>query len=155
MNYPYTKTINPDKLTVEILAAALPLVSISALGTSVNILMSRSLEWNEEAALADLVTNHTTTDMATYIKGVILRAASFGQGVMAEYGASNVLAGLTLAQIQSIMAKTSKVQAALQSGSLYVALAEIALIERDEVMTEERITVFRNKIQDYLGIPRT
>jgi len=81
---------------------------------------------------------------------------SFGQQIMAEYGAKNVLRGLSVAQVQSIMALTSDIQSALLSGSLYVALDEISQIIPDGILiTQTDMDDFRHKIQDYLGIPRT
>lgn len=90
------------------------------------------------------------------IKAKILGAMEFGKNIMAEYGASNVLAGLSLSQVQQVMTSTAKIQSALLSGSLYVALDEISKLELDDVIiTDARVTAFRNKIQKYLNIPLT
>jgi hypothetical protein len=100
--------------------------------------------------------NNSTPDMHSVVQGKILAAMAFGQNLMASYGATNVLSGYNVEQIQFIMAKTAMVQSALLSGSLYVALDELSKIEIDgTIITGVRITEFRNKIQDYLGIPRT
>jgi hypothetical protein len=88
----------------------------------------------------------------------------FGKNIMAEYGASNVIRGLTVPQIKQIMQVTTGLQAALNSGSLYVALDELAAIQSPitdatdpnvVLINSEIITEFRNKIEDYLQIPRT
>jgi len=93
---------------------------------------------------------------AVYVTGKILNAVSFGRQIMAEYGAQNVLAGFNTTQIQTIMATTGNVQSALLSGSLKVALAELATITPDGVLvTQATLDSFRHKIQDYLGVPRT
>lgn len=86
----------------------------------------------------------------------ILNAMDFGKSVMVAYAVQNVLSQFSLEQIKDIITRTAKVQQALNTGSLYVALDELALIQTDEtVITEAKITEVRNKIQDYLNIPRT
>ena len=103
-----------------------------------------------------LIANHTTTDINTIVVKKILAAMDFGRNLIAEYGASNVLAGLTISQIQSIMTATAAVQSALSTGSLYVAISEINNIVPDgTIITTEKLTEVRNKIEDFLGIPRT
>lgn len=156
--YDYTKTANHDKLCREIEASAsnFPCSHVDLFGDALSIFMTRDLTDDEMAALDTLVANHTTTDSATYIKNKILEAMDFGRNMMAAYGAQNVLAGRSVADIQTIMSSTSKVQAALLTGSLYVALTEIANITPDgTLITQGTLDSFRHQIQDYLGIPRT
>lgn len=108
-------------------------------------------------------TAFTTPDAAAiaaaqlaYVKAKISAARVFGIGLVTTYGASNVLAGLNLAQVQYVMEKTSKIVAALNTGSLYVAIAEINAIEPDgTIIKQASLTQVRNQIEDYLGIPRT
>ena len=91
-----------------------------------------------------------------YVKSRISAARTYGIGIVTTYGAVNVLAGLNTEQVQRVMSITSKVVAALNTGSLYVALAELAMITPDEtIIKTSQITQVRNQIQDYLGIPRT
>lgn len=111
---------------------------------------------NNQSAYNTWYASYTSIPIEEVIKRKILAAMEFGRNLMAEYGSQNVLAGFTLEQIQDIMARTSKVQAALSTGSLYVALVELDAVETDEVVvTTARITECRNKIQAYLGIPLT
>lgn len=153
----YTKTINSDKLKAQILLANLPILHINCSGTNaITIVMNENLTEEQVEVLDDIVTNHTTTDTQTYVRNRILAAMDFGRNIMADYGATNVLAGRTVEQIQTIMSQTGSVQAALLSGSLYVALDELAQIEPDgTLITEDTLTTFRHKIQAYLGIPLT
>jgi hypothetical protein len=113
----------------------------------------------EKAALQAFFNGGTPSpqaDMVGYVKTRVLSAMDFGKNLMAEYGASNIVSGLTLAQVKQVMLVTADVQAALLSGSLYVALDEVANIVPDGVVvTESKITDFRHKIQDYLGMART
>lgn len=91
-----------------------------------------------------------------YVKSRIAAARIFGIGLVTEYGATNVLAGKTTEQVQQIMQITGKVVVALNTGSLYVSLAELAAIVPDDTLiTAAQVTFFRNKIQDYVGVPRT
>jgi hypothetical protein len=84
----------------------------------------------------------------------ILQAMEFGKQIMAEYAAENVLAGLTIPQIQDILLRTAKIQSDLMTGSLYTALVEIDLVQTDDtVITPTKVKEFRNKIQTYLGLP--
>jgi hypothetical protein len=84
----------------------------------------------------------------------ILQAMEFGKQIMAEYAAENVLAGLTIPQIQDILLRTAKIQSDLMTGSLYTALVEIDLVQTDDmVVTPTKVKEFRNKIQVYLGLP--
>jgi len=87
-----------------------------------------------------------------YIATRITAAMAFGQKIMAEYGASNVYTGKTVAEIKLIAAKLSTLQSLLLSGSLYVALDEIDLIEADSLVTNEVKNEFKAKIRKYLGI---
>lgn len=91
-----------------------------------------------------------------YVQSRISAARIFGIGLVTQYGATNVLAGKTTEQVQQIMQITGKVVVALNTGSLYVSIAELDAIEPDGVLiSTSQITFFRNKIQDYLGVPRT
>lgn len=86
----------------------------------------------------------------------IIKAMEFGRKIIADYAATNVLMGYNLTQVKYIMDKTAKVRDSLLLGSLYVALDELSQIETDDVLiTTAKITIFRNKIQSYLGIPLT
>lgn len=158
MTYQYTRAVDSDALKKDILAAGLPLTNIEINGgNAVSVTMSSELTTEQETELDTLVEAAALAgNPAAVVKDVILAAMDFGRNLMAEYGASNILAGLTMEQIKDVMDRTSKVQAALVTGSLYVALDELALVETDEtIITEERRTVFRNKIQAYLGITLT
>lgn len=100
--------------------------------------------------------NYTSPTAQDIIKNKILASMEFGKNLMAEYGASNVLAGFSLEQIKYIIEQTKKVQDALASGSLYVAIDELnALITDETLITVEKVTECRNKIERYLGIPET
>jgi hypothetical protein len=154
--YDYTKTVNFTKIVNEFKTSALPFDHCDCFGDSLSVFMTRDLADGEKTTCDNIVSNHTTTDMAMYIQGKILAAMDFGKNMMSAYGAQNVMAGLTVSQVQTIMEMSAKVQTALLSGSLYVALIEINNITPDgTLITQTTLDNFRHNIQDYLGIART
>lgn len=157
-SYNFSKLITPDLLQQEIIAAGLTTIHhIDTVGTDVWICFTEPLSEGDETLLSTIVDSHSGIySLQITIKNRILAAMEFGRDLMAEYGASNIISGLTMEQIQEIMERTIKVQAALSSGSLYVALTELALVQTDEIIiTPERVTEFRNKIETYLNNPLT
>lgn len=114
---------------------------------------------SEEAwdhVMAQFNTTPTQISMNELVKSRIRAARGFGQDLIYQYGTYNVLSGFTVEQIQSIMSRTLKLVAALTTGSLYVAIEELNALELDDtIITETVVTQYRNKIEDFLGIPRT
>lgn len=157
-HYPYTKSYSLDKLTEEISGAGIPMISMDLLSpTQFVINTAVQLSNSQVGTLNAVVAAHiATSSLQDQIANRILAARNFGIRLIALYGAQNILSGYNLEQIQFIMEKTAKVQAALNTGSLYVAISELNLIEPDGVLiTTEKIKSFRNLIEDYLQIPRT
>lgn len=157
-SYPFYKAYNLEKLNLEIAAANIPMISMDLMSdTHFVVNTAQQLTNSQQAALNQVVAAHiVVTDLVTQVANKILAARSFGTRLIAQYGAQNVLSGYPIEVIQEIMIKTAKVQAALNTGSLYVAIQELNAIEVDGVIvTEAKIKVFRNLIEDYLQIPRT
>lgn len=156
--YNYTKNIKADLLESEIISSGLiDIEYINTVGDEVFIFFNEELSEEQKILLDSVVSLHTESmPLQLIIKNKILESMDFGRNLMAEYGASNVIAELSLEQVQYIIDKTLKLQAALNTGALYVALTELDLLETDDVViTTAKITEFRHKIQDYLGIDRT
>lgn len=110
--------------------------------------------WAETLALYTPAPVHV--DPSDIVKAKIRAARVFGQDLIYQYGTHNVMSGFTVEQIQSIMDRTTRIVAALTTGSLYVAIAELNAIETDDiVITPDVIKTYRNKIEDFLGIART
>ena len=92
------------------------------------------------------------------IKIVVAKATAFGQGLMAEFAAENVLMGITAEGMTGTVRKNmSQVISALQTGSLYDAITETKAIPANQkdskYITDARLLQFVNKIEVYLGIP--
>jgi hypothetical protein len=94
-------------------------------------------------------------DPVKRVAASITAAMGFGRRLIAEFGASNVIAGLTPAQISSVAARAVNVQLLLMSGSLYTAIAAMNAIQTDAILTPALLKKYRNKIEDYLGVPQT
>ena len=92
-----------------------------------------------------------------YIETVITAAIKFGTSLMTKYAAENVLLGITQAGMtRTISGRISGILAALQTGSLYDAIAEAKAIPAENkdatFITNARLLVFINRVESYLGI---
>lgn len=88
----------------------------------------------------------------TRARCAILCAMEFGMGLIADFGARNVVAGLNEAEVAGIAAKLSSVQALLMSGSLKTAKLAIAAVTPDAYITQAVKDEFTDRINLYLGI---
>lgn len=157
-SYSYTKQYNLDKLNSEIAAAGIPMISMDLISSNEFIVNTANQLTNSQIAILDgVIAAHTvTTNMQEIVAAKIAAARNFGLKLITQYGAQNVLSGYSIEQIQDIMTRTAKVQAALNTGSLYVAIQELNAVQTDaSIITEAKIKQFRNQIEDYLQIPRT
>ncbi len=159
--YSYTKVVNTDKLDSELKVTNLPYAYLEVNGTDqLRVWMNQDLSVEQESALTMLIQGHDSSegpvDPVKTIANKIFAAMNFGRGVIAEYGARNILAGFTVEQIQEILNRTIHVAAALNTGSLYVAIDELNKVQTDDLLiTPATVKYYRNKIEDYLQIPRT
>lgn len=97
---------------------------------------------------------------AEIVMNRILSARSFGEKLISEIAAENVLLGITQANKTSDVRKASReVTDALATGSLYDAIAELRAIpveSRDPVfLSEARLLSTINKIETYLELPHS
>jgi hypothetical protein len=92
------------------------------------------------------------------IEEVVSSASRFGSELMITFAAENVLLGITQeGKTGEVLTKLAGVQLAMQAGSLYEAITRIRAIPLEEYdtkyITEARLLVFINKIEEYLGLP--
>lgn len=84
------------------------------------------------------------------------KAVAFGNKTVSEFTIGNILLGINLAQAESVLVKMQSVLVALQSGSLYVAIARAKAIDPSEYdatfVTAIRLLEYVNKIETYLNI---
>ena len=157
-SYPYTKSYTLDKLVSEIAGAGIPMISMDLPSSEEFVVnTANQLTSTQASALNAVVAAHiASSSLQDIIANRILAARSFGVRLIAQYGAQNIIAGYSVAEIQAIMIRTNAVQAALNTGSLYVAITELNAVETDDkYITPDKIKYFRNIIEDYLGVPRT
>lgn len=157
-SYSFNKKYSLEKLNGEIAAAGIPMISMDLLSdTHFVVNTAQQLTNAQQNSLNQVVASHSAlSTIQDQVASKIMAARDFGVRLIAQYGAQNVLSGYSIEQIQDIMTRTAKVQAALNTGSLYVAISELNAIELDDtIITAAKIKVFRNQIEDYLQIPRT
>jgi len=145
-------------LITEIAGAGIPMISMDLPSNEEFIVnTANQLTTPQVLALNAVVAAHiATSTLQDQIANRILAARDFGVRLIAQYGAQNIMAGYSVQEIQAIMERTGRLQAALNTGSLYVAINELNAVETDDVyITPAKIKYFRNLIEDYLQIPRT
>lgn len=89
---------------------------------------------------------------------VVVEAMKFGQQLMTQFAAENIILGIIEAGMTKIVRQNlSEVVGALITGSLYDAINELKNIpenKKDTVfITNERLLIFVNKIEKYLNLP--
>lgn len=84
-------------------------------------------------------------------------AIAFGQKLLTEFAAENIALGITQAgKTKSVRMALADAQAALSTGSLYDAIAELKSIPEEvkdnTFLTDARLLSAINKIETYLGL---
>ena len=173
--YDFTKTINSDKLKVEISAAGLSAPSsINTNGTAVSIIYASDLSSENQTTLSTTVTNHVAQTTAEYLRKYLDGTVyPFTQGLIATFAAENIAMGVTQAgkaddllglfghhfDIGSMYPVSLK--SAFDTGSLYVSLV-IIQHWRDNpsvydglspFVTDARLLTLKNRIETFLGAP--
>jgi hypothetical protein len=98
-------------------------------------------------------------DPHEYIRNNILTPArTFGQLLIDDFAAENILLGITQAGLTNQVRKTlTEATLCLITGSLYDAIAEARLIPENEkdgtFINNVRLLSFINRIEKYLGLP--
>lgn len=118
-----------------------------------------------DAALAIYTYVPPTTPLVQKVASSIQAAAEFGQDLMRQYAAENVLMGITPAGATPAVANYLQVIVYyLNTGSLYAAIGQLNTMIADTsaaktslspYVTNERLYAYLNMIQIYLGIQVT
>lgn len=120
-------------------------------------------EWNEKLAMYAASPIEPTIEEIIKLK--IAASEDFGLALMNQFVIENVLMGIT--QYGKTIAVTDylhKLSHYIMTGSLYAAIQQINVIIADEselkislipFITNNRMILYKNKIEDYLQIPRT
>jgi len=94
---------------------------------------------------------YTPSAAADRISKRILAAMDVGKQMIADYGALNVLAGYDSTQIATIATALAPLQALLLSGSLKTALAWLEAFTPTDLITQDTINVFADRIRNFLN----
>ena len=103
----------------------------------------------------DLAAELLYKDQVAAVSRAIGNAMAFGQTLVTEFAAENVMLGITQdGKTGEVLDKMAPVMAAVQSGSLYEAITRAkAITDFDaKYVTHDRLYAFINKIEAYLGI---
>jgi hypothetical protein len=104
--------------------------------------------------------NQASMQISAIKNAVLTPAITFGQELVITFAAENIGLGITQAGMTTaVRTATANTVAALQTGSLYDAITAARSIPVESYdstfITQARILLFINKIEDYLGIPRS
>lgn len=92
------------------------------------------------------------------VRSAISRAMAFGNTLITEFAADNVMLGITVdGMTGAVLDKMASVAAAATTGSLYEAIARIKAIPEEDkdakYITDARLLELCNKVETYLNIP--
>ena len=123
----------------------------------ITIVKKLELTEEEETALGAVIAAYPAARPRFVVEASLEQAVQLGQKMIIEFATGNVLLGITAAnKTRDVRIATAAVISALQTGSLYDAMAECRLIPaaaKDLVfVTDARLLEFINKIETYLGI---
>ena len=95
-------------------------------------------------------------DPVVRVSAAIEDAMRFGRGIIAQFGAENVIRGMSPSQIAQISGMLLQLTLLLQTGSLHTALAAMQGLKPDGVLLTAALKKkYVNKIQTYLGVALT
>ncbi len=160
-DYAYTRSTSylPEQLIGEILAVNPTSISgVSTSGTDITVHAGVSLTLFEQASVETAISSHVPNTAHAYVSSVIKNAIQFGNQLLINYAAENVLLGITTeGKTGQVLTKLASVQLALQAGSLYEAITRIRATPTSEYdekyVTANRLLAFVNKIETYRGLP--
>lgn len=106
---------------------------------------------------ADLKAQFQHEDAVETTQKAVAAAIVFGNKLMTEFAAENVILGITQdGKTGEVLDKMASVMVALQSGSLYEAITRAKAIDPADYdakyVTHDRLYAFINKLEAYLGL---
>ena len=114
--------------------------------------------WNSLTEVGE--STPTSFEQLELVKTAVFNAIVFGQKLIVQFSAENVMLGITQAgKTKDVSVYLSELQILLNSGSLYAAIDEIDLlvaqgipVELDPFITEIRLLEYKEVLQEYLGL---
>jgi len=159
-SYSLTYKVIPDSIEylhqLKVLNPSIQTIAIDSQSQTIEIISSTEIYGGELAILNAVVP--ANTPVQKLVERSINSAIIFGQRLVVEFAAENVLLGITQAnKTNSVRKATAEVVGALATGSLYDAIAECRDVPVESYdstfVTAARLLLFVNKIEDYLGMP--
>lgn len=105
----------------------------------------------------DLSAQIAAQQQAAQLRSIVTNAMAFGSKLMEDFIVENVQMGITQdGKSEAVLDAMAPVEAALRTGTLYVALERLKTIPQelkdDKYITNERLLVFVNRLEEYLGL---
>jgi hypothetical protein len=104
------------------------------------------------AWIAPILAEETSYKQERAFRQNVDNAMDFGHEIIVEFSALNAINQLTTAQVLEISQRLAVVQVLLSTGALYTALDVLENITADELLSQELLDYFEQKIRNYLGI---
>ena len=166
-SYTFSKTVNLDKLIVEIVTAGILVACVDISSpTDFTIKTLLQLTSPQITTLNGVVAAHSAipTDQEVAL-AALSSSAAFGQVLIKAFQAENAVMGITASgKTRAVSNYLNNLSQYLRDGSLYGAIDELTAISNDLTLplsglspyvTSARAKLYRGKIQTYLGIPVT
>jgi hypothetical protein len=111
----------------------------------------------DEEMKAQASAEQAEAEAAAQLRSIVTNAMAFGSKLMGDFIVENVQMGITQDQkSEAVLDAMAPVEAALRTGTLYVALERLKAIPEelkdDKYITDERLLVFVNRLEEYLGV---
>lgn len=157
-SYSLTKKTVPDPSAyLGALQAVVPAIFGFTITIDAIVIESSQEIYGQALTTLDAITP-PSTPINLQVQNVIKKAMEFGNQILIEFAAENVLLGITQAGMTTAVRNaTARIVSALQTGSLYDAINECRAVPAQDkdatFVTDARLLLFVNKIEVYLGLP--
>lgn len=126
---------------------------MGAAGNVLNITTVRPLSPQELEVMYKVVSAHSPpSPTELMVQARVQAAMQFGQSLIIEFAAENVLMGFSTTDIVTMIAKYRSLMEMLQSGSLYTALEYMNSLTPDRYINANRKAKYVKKLKDFLGV---
>lgn len=153
------KNLNKDLLLNEISEIIPSIRNISVFETNFVVIFEGDLNASQIEILSNKISSHKSMTTQQRLAKIIKEASEFGQNLILEFAAENMLMGITQAgKTKQVADYLTDVIRYVQTGSLYEVVNEIDRLKNSGIpenlspyITEERMEIFKNRILGYLN----
>lgn len=153
--------VNLDKLQTEIEGSNITKTVMNKVdtGSEFAVVFDQELTSQEISELDTLVANHNFLTQAEEVRMVVSGAIAFGNELIVDFAAENVLMGITQAgKTKDVADYLSDLMRYAQTGSLYEVINEVDRliaaglpVDLEPFVTLARMQNFRQRVVDYLA----